>query len=128
MPMGSSFSLLDGPARIVPPLHQAARGLRTDMTQRLSFRPVIGRGKRCRRELTMRAVAKACGISERTMFRYFASRDDFLDALAAELVRTLALPPHPRTIDELLAMPPTLYRSFEEKHNLMRASLKSELS
>jgi AcrR family transcriptional regulator len=107
----------------------ALTDLRTDMTQRL----ILQAGLRtleedAAAELTMRAVAKASGISERTMFRYFATRDDLLDALAAELVRTLALQPHPRTIDDLVAMPAALYRSFEEKRNLMRASLQSELS
>jgi len=107
----------------------ALADLRIDMTQRL----ILQAGLRTLEEatvseLTMRAVAKASGISERTMFRYFATRDEFLAALAAELTRTLALPPHPRTIDELLAMPSALYRSFEEKRNLMKASLHSELS
>src|SRR5437868_3162739 len=107
----------------------ALADLRTDLTQRL----ILEAGLRTLEEaavgeLTMRAVAKASGISERTMFRYFATRDEFLDALTAELVRTLALPPHPRTIRELLAMPAALYRSFEEKRNLMKASLHSELS
>lgn len=107
----------------------ALADLRTDMTQRL----ILQAGLRTLEEatvseLTMRAVAKASGISERTMFRYFATRDEFLAALAAELTRTLALPPHPRTIDELLALPAALYRSFEQKRALMKASLHSELS
>jgi len=36
------------------------------------------------RELTMRAVAKRANISERTVFRYYATREDFLDAVAEE--------------------------------------------
>src|SRR4051794_1008442 len=107
----------------------ALADLRADMTQRL----ILQAGVRTLEdatvsELTMRAVAKVSPISERTMFRYFATRDEFLAALAAELARTLALPPHPRTIEELLAMPSALYRSFDEKRNLMKASLHSDLS
>jgi AcrR family transcriptional regulator len=78
-------------------------------------------------ELTVRAVAKSANISERTIFRYFPTRDEFLDAIAAELGRVLDLPPPPRTIEELKLFPRVLYRRFETRRNLTTAALHSEL-
>ena len=78
-------------------------------------------------ELTVRAVAARAGISERTVFRYFAAREDFLDAVATEVGRSLALPPSPATMEELLDYPATLYRRFEAKAALTKAALHTEL-
>jgi AcrR family transcriptional regulator len=79
------------------------------------------------RELSMRAVAHRAEVSERTMFRYFASREDMLDAVIAEARRRTQPPSHPRTVEELLAFPHALYSRFEETSALTRAMLESEL-
>ena len=78
-------------------------------------------------ELTVRAVAKHANISERTIFRYFPSREEFLDAIAEEVRLELDLPPFPGSIGDLLAAPRALYRRFEAKLNLTKAALHSEL-
>lgn len=78
-------------------------------------------------ELTVRDVAQRANISARTVFRYFPTRDEFLDAIAAEVIRHLNLPPHPTTIEELLNLPDALYRTFEAKTSLTKAALHSEL-
>jgi AcrR family transcriptional regulator len=78
-------------------------------------------------ELTVREVAKHANISERTVFRYFASREEFLDAVADAVRAEMALPEPPRTVEELRAAPRELYRAFEGKQNLVRAALHSEL-
>jgi AcrR family transcriptional regulator len=78
-------------------------------------------------ELSVRAVARQAGISERTVFRYFASREDLLDAVIAEVRRRTRLPPHPRTVGELLAYPKAIYTRFEETSALTNAMLQSEL-
>jgi AcrR family transcriptional regulator len=77
-------------------------------------------------ELTMRLVAKRAAISERTVFRYFATREEFLDAVAAAFHARLDLPPTPRTLEELLAYPRALYTCFEESASLNKAALQSE--
>src|SRR6516225_9796699 len=64
-------------------------------------------------ELTARAVAKHANISERTVFRYFPTRDEFLDAVAAEARSRMSLPPPPRDVDQLFAAPRALYEAFE---------------
>jgi AcrR family transcriptional regulator len=78
-------------------------------------------------ELTVRAVAKHANISERTVFRYFATRDDFLDAIGDQVRARLALPPPPQSEKELLAAPRALYQRFEAKKQLTMAALHTEL-
>ncbi len=78
-------------------------------------------------DLTIRAVAKEAGMSERTVFRYFATRDDFLDAAAAEAARRMKTPPPPSTIAELREFPVILYKAFEERSDLVRGALHTEI-
>jgi AcrR family transcriptional regulator len=77
--------------------------------------------------LTVRAVAERAGISERTVFRYFTTRDEMLDAVAKELARRIDLPAEPKSIDELLGYPAALYSRFEATAALTKAALHSEL-
>ena len=67
-------------------------------------------------------------MSERTVFRYFSSRDELLDALALEVSATLELPPLPASLQDMVEAPRRLYRAFESHLNLTRAALHSELS
>jgi AcrR family transcriptional regulator len=78
-------------------------------------------------ELTARAAAKQANISERTMFRYFPSREDFLDAVADEMRTRLDLPPPPESLDELCSAPGPLYHAFEAKPNLTKAALHPDI-
>ncbi len=78
-------------------------------------------------ELTMRAVAARAGMSERTLFRYFASHAELLDAVTDEVTRRFELPPDPTTVDELLAYPRALYSRFESSVALTKAALHSDL-
>lgn len=78
-------------------------------------------------ELTVRAVAGHAHISERTIFRYFATREALLDAIAGEVTKHMALPPDPGSMAELLDYPDTLYRRFEASAALTKAALHTEL-
>lgn len=79
-------------------------------------------------DLTIRAVAKRANIAERTVFRYFATREEFLDAVATEVRTRLNLPPPPRSVDDIYALPRALYSSLDAQARLTRASLHTELS
>lgn len=79
-------------------------------------------------ELTMRLVAKRAAISERTVFRYFATREDLLDAVVDAFQTRLELPATPRTLEDLLGYPSALYRRFEVNANANKASLQSEIA
>jgi len=78
-------------------------------------------------EVTARAVARHANISERTVFRYFATRQEFLDAIADQVRERLALPPPPQTQEELMAAPRALYQRFEATKQLTLAALHTEL-
>jgi len=66
-------------------------------------------------------------MSERTIYRYFATREQFLDAVAQEVRQRIDLPPNPTSVDELLAYPALLFGRFEAKRALTRAALHGEL-
>jgi AcrR family transcriptional regulator len=101
---------------------------RNDLTRRLILQAAVDLLEEASfSELTMRAVAKRGNISERTVFRYFATRDEFLDAIAEEARSRMELPPPPRDIDELLTAPRLLYQALEAKRRLVIAGLHSEL-
>lgn len=76
---------------------------------------------------TLRAVAQRANLAERTVFRYFASREELLDALAPEVSRRMELPPLPRAPGDLVDAPRALYRAFESHVLLTKAALHSEL-
>ena len=100
----------------------------TDLTRRLILDTAVQNLRHTSiGELTVRAVAKAANISERTVFRYFATREAFLDGVAEAVREQMALPAAPRTVEELLGAPRALYTRFEAVCELTQAALHSEL-
>ena len=78
-------------------------------------------------ELTMRSAAQAADISERTIFRYFANRDELLDAVATELNLRLKAPAVPGTLAELPSYPAAIFARFEGETAMIRAALRPEV-
>src|SRR5690348_13244618 len=76
-------------------------------------------------DFTMRVVSKKAGMAERSLFRYFSTRDELLDAVAAEVSRRIAPPPPPKMIEGLRHYPSALYAVFEENERIVRAGLRS---
>jgi AcrR family transcriptional regulator len=100
----------------------------TDATQKLILSTALDLLERSGvTEVTVRAVAKQSGMSERTIFRYFADRDEFLDALAKYASDQMHTPAPPVTIDELLKYPAPLYRAFEARAQLIQGVLHTEI-
>jgi AcrR family transcriptional regulator len=109
-----------------PPLSLAAR--QSDFTQRVIIDAAVALLEEAPvAELSIRAASKKAGVSERTVFRYFPTRDDFLDAVAAEMEARLKLPLDPGNVKELLAHPREVFARFEETTALTKAALHSEL-
>jgi AcrR family transcriptional regulator len=77
--------------------------------------------------LTNASIAARCGISERTLYRHYASREVLLNEVATEVWRRLDTPPVPGSLTELLDYPELLFGRFEERSALTRAALQSEL-
>jgi AcrR family transcriptional regulator len=78
-------------------------------------------------DLTVRAVAKRANLAERTVFRYFAGREEFLDGVAGALSERLHLPAPPVSMAQLHAAPRALYERFEDQLSLTRAALHTDL-
>ena len=76
--------------------------------------------------VTMRAVAARTGVTERTVYRHFKSRDVLLEALR-QLVSELVGPqPAPRTPGELVERPRSYFLRLEQQGGLVRAYLQSQ--
>lgn len=78
-------------------------------------------------ELTNRTIADRAGISERTVYRYYATRDALLDDVAAAYGEKLSLPPMPTNIEELCRYPAELYVRYESTRALTLAALHPDL-
>jgi AcrR family transcriptional regulator len=64
-------------------------------------------------------VAKRAGVATRTVYRYFPSRDDLLDAVG-EWIRTRAPePPQPRSLDDFVRYTRDLYAYFDRNPQLV---------
>jgi AcrR family transcriptional regulator len=101
----------------------------TDLTQRLILDAALEVVAAAPAEpLSVRATARRAGMSERTVFRYFATREDLVTAAANEFSRRLDLPDPPTSLEGLLAYPDALYACFEGLGEFIRAALPSELS
>ncbi|MCW8107354.1 TetR/AcrR family transcriptional regulator [Alteromonas ponticola] len=78
-------------------------------------------------ELSFKKVAEQADISQRTMFRYFKTRDDFLDALTARLYSDLALPDVPDNVEDLTDYIATLYKKLEAQPRKVMVLLSADL-
>ncbi|MBK7397006.1 MAG: helix-turn-helix transcriptional regulator [Myxococcales bacterium] len=75
-------------------------------------------------EPTMRALAKAAGVGERTVYRYFESRDALVIAVAPRFVGRAGIPLCAR-FDELDDYARDLFTVFERNANLIETMLTS---
>jgi AcrR family transcriptional regulator len=78
-------------------------------------------------ELSYKKVAEHAGISERTMFRHFSSREAFLDALATLLHQQLELPGIPESAKALSAYSRQLYQQLDKQPRKVEVLLSADL-
>ncbi len=71
-------------------------------------------------EPTMRAVAQAAAIAERTLYRYFATRDELNDAVVPRITAR-ASAPMPQDVRGLPAYLRALFTTFDANARLTRA-------
>lgn len=74
-------------------------------------------------EVTFRSLAEASGVPERTLYRYYPSKDALLAAFWIWLNDRLGMPPPPRSPDELLANIAAIFSAFASGEALIRAML-----
>jgi AcrR family transcriptional regulator len=72
--------------------------------------------------LTMAGVATRAGVTERTVFRHFPSRDALIAAVWPRMQARVRSAGFPHTADGLIATPGRLFPAFDKEEKLVRAS------
>src|SRR5436305_643172 len=78
-------------------------------------------------DLTMPGVAEASGVSLRTVYRYYPTREDLLEAAGRWIGDELLKHPYPRGLDEVADLYQEGARDFDERPGLVRALALSQL-
>lgn len=73
-------------------------------------------------QLTMAGVAERAGVTERTVFRHFASRDTLVRAVWPRMQARVRSPGFPVTAEALIDTPNRLFPEFDKEERLVRAS------
>jgi AcrR family transcriptional regulator len=76
--------------------------------------------------LTMAKVAQRAGVTERTVFRHFATRDALIGAVWPQMQKRVGSPGFPTTVAEALDSPRRLFPAFDQEAGAVRASIFSE--
>jgi AcrR family transcriptional regulator len=78
-------------------------------------------------ELTMPDVAEASGISLRTIYRYYPTREKLIEAAGRWIGKELMRHPYPRTLDEVADLFEVGCPDFDKRPGLVRALALSQL-
>ena len=78
-------------------------------------------------ELTMPGVAEASGVSLRTIYRYYPTREELLEAAGRWIGDELLKHPYPQDLDEVADLYQVGCRDFDERPGLVRALAFSQL-
>jgi AcrR family transcriptional regulator len=78
-------------------------------------------------ELTIPAVAEASGVSLRTIYRYYPTREQLLEAAGRWIGDELLEHPYPRDLDEVADLYETGASDFDNRPGLVRALAFSQL-
>jgi len=78
-------------------------------------------------ELTMPGVSEASGVSLRTIYRYYPTREELLEAAGRWIGDELLKHPYPRDLDEVADLFEIGASDFDERPGLVRAMAFSQL-
>jgi AcrR family transcriptional regulator len=78
-------------------------------------------------ELTVPGVAEGSGVSLRTVYRYFPTREQLLEAAGRWIGDEVLEHPYPRTLDDVAELFRVGCRDFDEHPGLVRALALSQL-
>lgn len=103
------------------------RGEQTELTRRRILDAVVRILARNVADLSVEAVARESGVSRPTVYRYFRSKREMVDAVGrmyAERTGTIEAA-RAATLDELLAHVPDIFRRYEHLEPELRAAAMS---
>ncbi len=75
--------------------------------------------------LTIAKVAADAGVTERTVYRHFKTREDLIKAVWPRMGARLGIAGLPQTVEALLAAPGRIYPRFDAEAGAVRASMYS---
>src|SRR5690242_13911026 len=78
-------------------------------------------------ELTVPRVAEASGVSLRTIYRYYATREDLLEAAGRWIGNELFQHPYPNDLDEIAELFRVGCADFDERPGLVRVMALSQV-
>jgi len=78
-------------------------------------------------EVTVPAVAEVSGVSLRTIYRYYPTREELLEAAGRWIGDELLKHPYPRDLDDVADLFQEGARDFDERPGLVRALALSQL-
>ncbi|HET6867141.1 MAG TPA: helix-turn-helix domain-containing protein, partial [Solirubrobacteraceae bacterium] len=78
-------------------------------------------------EVTVPAVAEESGVSLRTIYRYYPTREELLEAAGRWIGDELLKHPYPRDLDEVADLYQEGAQDFDERPGLVRALAFSQL-
>jgi AcrR family transcriptional regulator len=76
-------------------------------------------------DLSLATVAREAGITERTVYRHFATREELLEATWAAVNEAIGMREFPGTAAELTERPKKLFPAFDRRGEVVRAMLAS---
>jgi AcrR family transcriptional regulator len=76
-------------------------------------------------EVSLATVAQEAGVTERTVYRHFETREQLLEATWATVNDAIGIKDFPRTAEELIERPRKLFPAFERRGEVIRAMLAS---
>jgi AcrR family transcriptional regulator len=76
-------------------------------------------------QFSLADVARAAGITERTVYRHFETRDALLEATWKMVNDAIGIRSFPSTAEELVGLPLIVFPAFEQKADVIRAMLAS---
>ncbi len=74
-------------------------------------------------EVTFELLAKESRVPQRTLYRYFQSRDELFGAFWRWVNELIKVPPLPTTPDEVVSHIPALFDAFDRDEALVRAMM-----
>lgn len=76
--------------------------------------------------VTIAQVAQAAGVTERTVYRHFATRDALLTAVWPRMQARIGMTGFPETVAALIAAPPAIFPRFDAEESGVRASMYTQ--
>src|SRR5690606_5123357 len=76
-------------------------------------------------DLSLAMVAREAGMTERTVYRHFATREQLLEATWVAVNEAIGIKDFPRTVEELIERPKKLFAAFDQRAEVIRAMLAS---